>query len=306
MKHSAADLCRLQPLDGTSRPAADLGAWPLTGGRMAVRLAEIFGTGQPIIAMVHLPALPGRPRHDRAAGLARLVDTVGRDLGALRSAGVDGLLFCNEADLPYQLSTGPEIAAGMASVIGQVRAELFAPFGVNIVWDPVASLAVAAATGASFVREVFTGVYESDLGIMQPDFGAIAAYRERIGAGSVALFSNITPEFASTVGSRSVAARAQSAAFLGVDVILISGQITGTPLNLDELRAARAAVPGTPVVANTGVRADTVGQILAGADGAIVGTSLKYDGVTWNAVDPDRAARFMDAARAARHQAAAG
>ena len=30
------------------------------------------------------------------------------------------------------------------------------------------------------------------------------------------------------------------------------------------------------------------------------------DGVTWNAVDPDRAARFMDAARAARQQAAAG
>jgi uncharacterized protein len=60
------------------------------------------------------------------------------------------------------------------------------------------------------------------------------------------------------------------------------------------------------VVANTGVRADTVGQILAWADGAIVGTSLKYNGVTWNAVDPDRAARFMDAARAARQRAAAG
>jgi uncharacterized protein len=233
-----------------------------------------------------------------------LVDTVARDLGALRAAGVDGLLFCNEADLPYLLKTGPEIAAAMASVIGQVRTEIFAPFGVNVVWDPAASLAVAAATGASFVREVFTGVYESDLGIMQPDFGAIAAYREQIGAGPgahpVALFSNITPEFASTIGSRTIPARAQSAAFLGVDVILISGQITGTQTSLDDLRAAKAAVPDTPVLANTGVRADTVGAILGLADGAIVGTSLKYDGVTWNAVDPDRAARFMDAARLAR------
>ena len=278
----------------------------LTCEGMIVRLARIFGVDKPVIAMVHLPVLPGRPRHDKAAGMGRVVDTVARDLGALRAAGVDGLLFCNEADLPYQLTTGPEIAAGMASVIGQVRAEIFAPFGVNIVWDPVASLAVAAATGGAFVREVFTGHYESDLGLMRPAFGAVAAYRQRIGAGSVALFSNITPEFASTTGRRGIAERARGAAFLGVDVILISGQITGTPLDLDELDAATAAVPGTPVVANTGVRADTVRQIFARADGAIVGTSLKYDGVTWNAVDPDRAARFMDAARAARQQAATG
>jgi uncharacterized protein len=271
-----------------------------------VRLADLFGTSKPIIAMVHLPALPGRPRHDKHAGLDLLVDVVARDLAALQAAGVDGLLFCNEADLPYQLATGPEIAAGMAAVIGQVLGEMTTPFGVNIVWDPVASLAVAAATGASFVREVFTGVYESDLGIMQPDLGSIAAYRERIGAGPVALFGNITPEFASTIGQRSVADRARSAVYLGVDAILISGQITGTPLDLDELRAAKAAVPGVPVLANTGVRADTVGQILAIADGAIVGTYLKHNGVTWNAVDPDRAARFMAAARAARERPAAG
>ena len=146
---------------------------------------------------------------------------------------------------------------------------------------------------------------------MQPDFGSIAAYREQIGAGPggvepVALFSNITPEFASTIGHRTVPARAQSAAYLGVDVILISGQITGTPLDLGELRAAKAAVPGTPVLANTGVRADTVAEIMAAADGAIVGTSLKHGGVTWNAVDPDRAEAFMAAARAARQRPAAG
>ena len=135
---------------------------------------------------------------------------------------------------------------------------------------------------------------------MRPDVGAIAAYRARIGAHSVALFSNITPEFGSTVGTRPVADRARSAAFLGADAILISGLMTGTPLDAGELAAAKEAVPDVPVLANTGTRAETIGQILAVADGAIVGTSLKMDGVTWNAVDRDRAARFMDAARAAR------
>ena len=36
------------------------------------------------------------------------------------------------------------------------------------------------------------------------------------------------------------------------------------------------------------------------ADGVIVGTSLKVDGVTWNPVDPERARRLVDAAGQAR------
>jgi membrane complex biogenesis BtpA family protein len=271
-----------------------------------VRLRDLFAVDKPIVALVHLPAFPGRPRHDIAGGMDRLVDSVARDLASLQAAGVDGLLFCNEADLPYELRVDPAVAAGMAAVIGRVRGQISRPFGVDLVWDPVASLAVARATGAAFVREVFTGVYESDQGLMQPDFGAVAAYRQRIGAGDVALFSNITPEFASTIGGRSVAARARSAAYLGVDAILVSGQITGEPLDMDELRAAKAAVPGTPVLANTGVRADTVAEVLASADGALVGTSLKVDGVTWNPVDPVRAMRFMDVVRGLRAGAGGG
>ena len=254
--------------------------------------------------MCHLPALPGRPRHDRVAGIDRIVDSLAHDLPILHEAGVDGLLFCNEADLPYELQVGPEIPAAMAAVIGLLKSEIHLPFGVNIVWDPRASLAVARATGAVFVREVFTGVYESDLGIMQPDFGGIAAYQTMIGAEDVALFSNITPEFASSLGQRSIAERAQSAVFLGVDVILISGQITGMSINLADVAAAKAAVPETPVLANTGVRAETVTEILAVADGALVGTTLKRDGVTWNPVDRDRAMRFMDAVRATRDRVA--
>jgi len=267
---------------------------------MTSLLGDLFGVSKPIIAMLHLPALPGRPRHDRRAGMRGVIDTVARDLAVLQHAGVDGLLFCNEADLPYQLSVGPEALAAMAAVIGALRPEISRPFGVNLVWDPVASLAVARATGASFVREVFTGVYESDLGIMRPDFGSIAAYRSGIGAEQIALFANITPEFASSVGHRTIAQRARSAAFLGVDALLISGAITGEPTDLTLLREARAAAGDAPVLANTGVTAGTVRDVLSIADGAIVGTSLKADCITWNPVDPVRAAEFMAAARGAR------
>jgi uncharacterized protein len=267
---------------------------------VAFSLKDTFGTDKPVIAMVHFPGLPGRPQHDRAAGRAHLVDVVGRDLAALQDAGVDGLLFCNEADLPYQLAVGPEIPAAMAAVIGEVRPAVRVPFGVNILWDPRASLALARATGAVFIREVLTGVYESDLGMIAPDIGNIAAYRDAIGAGDVALFDNISPEFASAVGRRGIADRAKGAAFLGADAILISGPAAGVPFAMSDLVAAKEAVPGTAVVANTGVRADTIADIFAVADAVIVGTSLKVDGYTFNAVDPARAQRLMDAARAAR------
>jgi predicted TIM-barrel enzyme len=140
--------------------------------------------------------------------------------------------------------------------------------------------------------------------MIEPHIGDIAGYRTMIGAGDVALFDNIMPEFASAIGSRGVADRARGAAFLGMDAILISGPSAGVSFEMGDLRAAKDAVPNTPVIANTGVRAERIAEIFAVADGAIVGTSLKIDGVTWNAVDRDRAMRLMDAARAARSRVA--
>jgi len=263
-------------------------------------LGRIFGVQKPVIAMLHLPALPGRPLHDRAAGVDAAVDAVGQDLEALQSAGVDGVLFCNEADLPYQLQVGHEITAAMASVIGQVRGDVRVPFGVNILWDPIASLAVARATGARFIREVLTGVYESDLGMIEPNIGEISAYRTAIGGDDIALFDNVAPEFASAIGSRTVAQRARGAAYMRMDAVLISGPAAGVPFEMSDLQQAKEAVPDTPVIANTGVRAERIAEIFAVADGAIVGTSLKVDGDTWKPIDPDRANRLMEAARAAR------
>ncbi|HEY7936402.1 MAG TPA: BtpA/SgcQ family protein [Candidatus Limnocylindrales bacterium] len=267
---------------------------------MTPPLADRFGTAKPVIAMLHFPGLPGRPRHDRKLGRAHLVDVIGRDLQTLQTAGVDGLLFCNENDIPYQLAVGPEIPSAMAAVIGELRSEFRVPFGVNILWDAKASLALARATGATFIREVLTGVYESDLGMIAPAIGDLAGYRTAIGADDVAFFDNISPEFSSAVGSRTIADRARGAAFLGMDAILISGPAAGVPFAMSDLSAAKEAAPEMAIVANTGVRAERIPEIFKVADGAIVGTSLKVDGITWNAVDPGRAGRLMDAARAAR------
>ena len=80
----------------------------------------------------------------------------------------------------------------------------------------------------------------------------------------------------------------------------MSGQITGEAAPLSDLEAVKAVLPQTAVMANTGVMHETVADVLAIADGCIVGSSLKIDGDTWNSIDSERALDFMDRARAAR------
>lgn len=264
-------------------------------------LEMLFGRPKPVVAMMHLLPLPGRPLYDNKGGMTAIIDALRRDLDILQGGGVDGLLFCNEGDRPYPFHTDRAPVAAMAAVIGELRPHIRLPYGVDLLWDPMAALAVAQAVRASFVREVFTGVYDSDMGLWQTDAAAALDYRRQIGADGVRLFFNIEPEFARPVSPRPVGALARSVVVSSLaDAILISGAMAGAEADLEHIREAKSAVPDTPVLANTGVKIESVRATLAVADGVIVGTGLKHDGYTWNPVDPERVRRFMDEVRAAR------
>lgn len=265
------------------------------------RFLKVFGNPRPIIGMVHLGALPGSPLFDREAGLDGLVQGARRDLRALQQAGFDAVMFGNENDRPYELKVDPASTATMACVIGRLQEEITVPFGVNVLWDPIGTIALAAATGASFVREIFTGCYASDMGIWTPNAAEAMRYRDRLGRYDIVMLFNVSAEFADSLDRRPLADRARSAVFSSIpDAVLVSGQITGEAAELSDLRSVKAALPNTPVLANTGVRHETVKEVLSIADGCVVGSALKIDGDTWNAVDPDRARTFMDRANAGR------
>lgn len=264
---------------------------------------RVFGQGKPVIAMVHIGALPGSPLHDADAGLDGLLAGARADLAALQAAGVDAIMFGNENDRPYEFQVDTASTATMAFLIGQLRSEITVPFGVNVLWDPHSTIALAAATGAAFVREIFTGTYASDMGPWTPDAGAAMRYRDRLGRRDLAMLYNVSAEFADSLDRRPLPDRARSAVFSSIpDAVLVSGQITGEAARMEDLEAVKRVLPSTPVLANTGVRHDTVAEVLRIADGCVVGSALKVGGDTWNAVDPDRAADFMTRARAARGQ----
>jgi membrane complex biogenesis BtpA family protein len=250
--------------------------------------------------MAHLPALPGTPLYDEAGGPDAIVEAVRRDVEILTASGFDAVLFCNENDRPYTLAASLEGVATMARVVTEV-APRDRPFGVDYLWDAQAALSVAVATGASFIREVVTGVYESDMGLWAPDAATLLRRRRNLDAEHVRVFMNVTPEFASSLGRRDVATTARSVSVSSLaDTILVSGPMAGTEPSLETVRSAKAACPDTPVFANTGVKSTNVADFLAVADGVIVGSDLKVDGGTWNPVDPERAERFMAEVRRAR------
>jgi membrane complex biogenesis BtpA family protein len=257
-------------------------------------LKELFTVDKPIIAMVHMRALPGDPGFDREKGLDWVYDQARTDMLALQSGGVDAVMFSNEFSLPYLTKVESITTATMAALIARLTSELTIPFGVNVLWDPVASIDLAVATGAKFVREIFTGVYGSDFGIWNTNCGKIIRHQAAIGGENVRLFFNIVPESAAYLGNRDIADIARSTVFnTQPDAICVSGLTAGKETSTQTLRIVKEAIPDTFVFANTGVKPENVEAQLAIADGAIIGTAFKEGGSTWNSVSQDRVENLM-------------
>tara|TARA_B100000614_G_scaffold262031_1_gene293880 strand:- start:1766 stop:2575 length:810 start_codon:yes stop_codon:yes gene_type:complete len=264
-------------------------------------LRDELKTDKPVIAMCHMPALPGDPKYDKGKGVQGVVDFVAREVEALQEGGVDAIMFSNESSLPYLTTVHAITTATMARVIGELRHMVTVPFGVNVLWDPTASIDLAVATGARFVREIFTGVYGSDFGIWNTNCGEVVRHRAAVSGEDVRLLFNIVPEAAAYLGDRTLADIAKSTVFNAEpDGLCVSGLTAGAETSAEQLKIVKDTVPDTAVFANTGVRVTNVAQQLAVADGAIVGTALKRDGYIWNEVDVNRVKEFMGAVRDAR------
>lgn len=210
-------------------------------------------------------------------------------------------MFSNEFSLPYLTQTEPITAITMARIIGELRSEITVPFGVNVLWDGRASIDLAMATGARWVREIFTGVYASDFGLWNTNVGEVARHRARVGAADVKLLFNIVPESAQYLADRDLASIARTTVFATLpDALCVSGATAGAPTDTQALTVVKNAAGDVPVFVNTGVRAENIHEQFAIADGAVVGTYFKRDGRFENAVDLARVETLMAAARAFR------
>jgi membrane complex biogenesis BtpA family protein len=178
-----------------------------------------------------------------------------------------------------------ETVAAMTRVIAEVAHSVRLPFGVNVLRnDALSSLAIAAATGATFIRvNIHTGAMLTDQGIIEGD--AYATLRKRAAiAPLVLIFADHRVKHAIPLGEFDPVQSAKDLRLRGLaDALIVSGAETGAPVDPSQLDLLRDAVGETPLLVGSGLTVDNATE-LDEADAAIVGTSIKRDG----RVDPAR------------------
>ena len=260
-------------------------------------LERIFGKRRVVIGVVHCLPLPGAPAYageTTEAVVRRALD----DAEAYAGGGVDGLIVENHGDIPFLKpdEIGPETVAMMAVVADRVRRQVPLPLGINVLANAaIPALSVAKAAGAAFIRvNQWANAYVANEGLVEGEAARALRHRAMLHARDVAIFADVHVKHGAhaIVADRGIDELARDVEFFDADVAIATGQRTGDAAALQEATAIRQAT-GLPLVIGSGVTSDNVADLLQIADGVIIGSALKHDGVWWNAVDKARVGRFM-------------
>lgn len=267
------------------------------------RMRDLFPVPKPVIGMVHCWPMPGAPGY-AGGGLDPIVDAARRDAEALLEGGADGLIVENMWDVPFRAGPriAPESIAAHAVVARAVRAMADRPMGINVVHNGgTALLAIAVASGADFMRVcMFTGAGVWDAGEWDEGCAAdLMRRRAELGAQGIKVFADVDKKHSVRFPGIDLRTHVEWTRFFGADALIVSGRMTGDAPDLGKVREARALAEETPLLVGSGATAENVASFLSVADGVIVGSSVKADGVCENPVDVDRVRRFVAAARGA-------
>ena len=260
----------------------------------------MFHVKKPIIAMLHLDPLPSDPRWHYGDSVEAVVQHALEDLRALQNGGVDGILISNEFSLPYQRHMNFVTPAAMAYVVGRLKDEIRVPFGVDCISDGEATIELAAAVGADFVRGTCCGVYVGDGGLDNNDFSALLRRKAALHLDNLKMLYFINPESDRNLDTRPLADIAKSIIFKAhPDGLCISANAAGQDVDDALITSVKEANPEVVVLCNTGCRPDTIVRKLRCGDAAVVGTYFKEGGKLEDSrlrnlrVDESRVKEFM-------------
>lgn len=254
-------------------------------------LVKHMGTLNPLIGVVHCMALPGSPGYG-GEPLSDIVAHAVEEAGAYYTGGFDAVIIENAGDVPFQhpRDIGPETVAAMTLITHDIRCEFDIPIGVSLLSNAlVPAIAVAHAAEAHFIRaHQWVNAFIANEGFIEGPAARALRYRRNIGS-DVAVFADVQVKHGShaIVGDRSIEEQARDVEFFGADALIVTGQRTSDATDVSHIATVREAT-GLPVLAGSGVDTETVGTIFGAGAGAILATSVKYDGIPWNRVDVER------------------
>jgi membrane complex biogenesis BtpA family protein len=262
---------------------------------MPSNFRQLFQTPRPLIGMLHLPPLPGSPNY--AGKMQPIIDAALQDAQVLLEAGFAGLIIENLGDAPYYPDHTPaETVAAMSVVAAHVRQQTKLPVGVNVLRnDAQSAMAIAAAADLQFIRvNVLIGTSVTDQGLISGQAHLLARKRQQLHAENVLIFADLRVKHAAPLVERELAQEIDDLFERALaDAIIVSGTGSGKPVDANFLREVKNIAGERPVLIGSGLNLENAKALLAVADGAIVGSSIKIDGKIHNRVDLEHAKQLI-------------
>lgn len=249
-----------------------------------------------LIAMIHVPALPGTPMNKLT--MKKIINVCLTEAETYLNEGIKTLAIENMHDTPYLLKkVGPEIVSSMTAIALQIKNKFDVPCGIQILAGAnKEALAVAKASGLDFIRaEGFVFAHVADEGIFQSDAGELLRYRKTIEAEDIFIYTDIKKKHSShsITSDTNIVETSKAAEFFNSDGIIITGISTGKEPDINELKSVRKNI-NLPLIIGSGMTADNIEKFYNLADGFIVGSYFKKDGKWKNKLDTNRIRNFVE------------
>lgn len=255
----------------------------------------VFSHSKPVVGVIHVGALPGTPRSSQT--VAELIASAKREARIYKESGVDGVIVENMHDVPYlRGAVGPEIVAAMTAIASEIKRECELPVGIQILAGAnIEAMAVAHAAGLDFIRaEGYAYAHVADEGLIQSSAAELLRYRKLIGAEKVQVWTDVKKKHAAhaITADVSLGETAETVEFMGADCVIVTGSATGKAPSIADVREAKDHC-GLPVFLGSGINEQNLRDFYEHADGFIVGSAFKVDGLWSNTVDPVRIEKFL-------------
>ena len=256
----------------------------------------LFNTSKPVIGVIHVGALPGTPRGEKS--VTELVRQAKEEARVYRECGVDGVIIENMHDVPYlKGEVGPEIVAAMTAIGIEVKSECRLPVGIQILAGAnIEAMAVAHAANLDFIRaEGYAYAHVADEGLIEASAAKLLRYRKMIGAERVQVWTDVKKKHSAhaITADVSLGQTAETVEFMGADCVIVTGSVTGEAPQVADVKEAKSHCH-LPVFLGSGITEANIEQFYNEADGFIIGSYFKVDGLWSNTVEPTRVTRFVN------------
>jgi uncharacterized protein len=259
-------------------------------------MSSLFSGPKPVIGVIHVGALPGTP--GSSLTVSELIASARNEAKLYRESGVDGVIIENMHDVPYlRGEVGPEIVAAITVIAVEVKHECRLPVGVQVLAGAnIEAMAVAHAAGLEFIRaEGYAYAHVADEGLIQASAAKLLRFRKMIGATRVQVWADVKKKHAAhaITADVSLGETAETVEFMGADCVIVTGSATGKPPAIADVQEAKSHCR-LPVFLGSGITETNIAEFYDRADGFIIGSAFKVDGLWSNTIDPARVSRVLN------------